>query len=61
MLTYIIYTETLLISYERTMQIANLPPEKELRTAYDQQVGLAEEVRAAEEDRELHVQWPDSP
>jgi hypothetical protein len=36
-----------MISYERAILITELPSEKELRTDYDRQIGLKEEVDAA--------------
>lgn len=39
-LRQIITSESLLISYERAMQITNLPPERELRSEYDEEIGL---------------------
>lgn len=47
-----------MISYERASQITTLPSEKELRKDYDAEIGLSEEVVAAGEDRDLHIEWP---
>lgn len=60
-LRQIVTSESLLISYERAMQITNLPAEKELRNEYDEEIGLGEEVDAARNDRDLHQEWPKSP
>lgn len=56
-----ITTESLMISYERANLITNLKPEKDLRTEYDCEIGLKEEVDAAEQDEEVRVQWPANP
>lgn len=53
-LRQIVTSESLLISYERAMQITNLPAEKELRNEYDEEIGLGEEVDAAKNDNDLH-------
>ena len=50
-------SESLMISYLRSNQIATLQPEKQLRTEYDSEVGLAEEVAAAQEDKDVPA-WP---
>ena len=60
-LRQIISTESYLISYERTLLITNLPAEKELRTEYDEEIGLTREVEAARKDEDLHMEWPDKP
>lgn len=60
-LRQIITTESLMLSYERASQITVLEPEKQLRTQYDGEAGLAEEVAAAREDRDVHTVWPENP
>jgi ABC-type multidrug transport system fused ATPase/permease subunit len=39
----------------------NLEQEKPLRTAYDAEIGLGEELEAAERGEDSHVVWPSSP
>ena len=53
-----ITVESLMLSSERAFQIINLPSEKALRTDYDNQIGLREEVEAAHKDEDLHKEWP---
>jgi ATP-binding cassette, subfamily C (CFTR/MRP), member 4 len=43
------------------MQFQALPQEKELRTTYDSQIGLAEEVEAAQREEDHHKDWPSLP
>lgn len=40
------------------MYVSNLKSEAALRTEYDEEVGLSEEIKAEKEDKEVKIWWP---
>lgn len=60
-LRQIITAESLMVSAQRILEFEHFQKENELRTPYDREVGLAEEVDAAQRDEDLHHPWPDNP
>ncbi len=49
-----------MVSAERILQFQDLEAEKELRTAYDKEIGLSQEIEAEEREEDVHQEWPEN-